>query len=107
MEHYRWITHLVGQARPVQIVGVPGLGQKSAGVAEEGGKGFNIQQLPTVRLRERGMRHAKILGHSFPAYFLRKTLRETLEFLADSTAIIAFLRKSSSEPGCQIEGLGG
>jgi hypothetical protein len=49
-----------GQAHPVQIVGIPGFNQKSAGVAEEGGKGLEPSSLPDlecVRYRQHGFWH--------------------------------------------------
>ncbi len=82
VERQRAIAHLVGQPRPVQIVGLPGLGQHAARIAQESGRGRHDQQFANIALRQNGMRNAEILRQPLPTDFCRITVGEGGQFFS-------------------------
>src|SRR5206468_7126663 len=105
VKHRRRITALVGQACPIQIVGLPGLRHQSAGVTHEGGERLQIEEFTGIGLSERRMRHAKISRYPLAANLLGKPPRKLIELLPGSPRVLLPPGESPPELCRQVEGI--
>src|SRR6185295_337799 len=105
VERDRRVTLFIREARPEQIVGVPGLGQKAAGVAHECRKRRDVEQRAAVILRQRWVGYAEVAGEALPADLVGILLVEGVKIGAGRAAKVSVIRESAAIFGGEIKGI--
>src|SRR5947209_74004 len=103
VQHYRRISILIGEARPIEVRRIPRFRQKAAGVAGERGHGREVQQFETIVLGQPGMRSAKVMRQAFPVDLIGMLLAEYLQFLTRTSYSSSFSGVSAQELRGEVE----